>query len=463
MTGLPSRILDGMTSNVISEVIASLARADRAAFIAPRQTVSWLDWIESVKECAIHFESLRRARVGILLSAGGSFYANLLALALLECDVFVLDAAITPDSLDEIVGDFRLGAVVGGDDSFDAPKLGPEQENQNVDGGRQSRVVIFTSGSTGRPKPVFHLWNSLLRTVRKARSQTVQRWFLTYRPHLYAGLQVFLHCLLNQETLVTPDPGMSVPQVIAFLQCAGVSSISATPSYWRRLLTMGSAQELARVPLEQITLGGEIADQAILRSLSRLYPHARVVHIYATSELGRCFAVDDGLEGFPSLFLDTPRDSGVELRLVDGELHVRTINEMLGANGGSHDDRSGRNWIPTGDLVERVGDRCLFVGRRQDMINVGGDKVRPLLVEQVVGGVPGVRDVRVYARRSSLVGQMVACEFVTEPGFDSELVKEAIQKTCREQLRSHERPRLVEPVTAVMLSTSDKKIRAYAE
>ena len=66
-----------------------------------------------------------------------------------------------------------------------------------------------------------------------------------------------------------------------------VSHISATPSHWRRLIALGSSDDLGALEIEQITLGGEASDQALLDRLKRL-PQARMVRIYATSELGRC-------------------------------------------------------------------------------------------------------------------------------------------------------------------------------
>jgi acyl-CoA synthetase (AMP-forming)/AMP-acid ligase II len=116
-------------------------------------------------------------------------------------------------------------------------------------------------------------------------------------------------------------------------------------------------------------------------------------------------------------------------------------------------------WIPTGDLVERVGERCVFVGRMNDLINVGGEKVQPLRVEQVIQGISGVRDARVFARSSSLVGQMVACEFVAEPGFDPGEVKARIEQICRERLTTAARPRFVDAVPQISLTSAGKKCR----
>ena len=60
---------------------------------------------------------------------------------------------------------------------------------------------------------------------------------------------------------------------------------------------------------------------------------------------------------------------------------------------------------------------------------------------------------------SSLVGQMVACEYVTEPGFEPDAIKNAILKTCLDRLEPHERPRFVQAVPSIDLSGADKKVR----
>jgi acyl-CoA synthetase (AMP-forming)/AMP-acid ligase II len=426
------------------------------AFVTAGHSVSWADWIGSVERLARNYSCLRRSRVGLLMRASEKSYALLLGLALLECDVFLLDERANREEIEETALSNHFAQTIDplGEPGEVEPTAAEANAVDSDPGG--PRLTFFTSGSSGRPKPVLHGWSSLTRTVRKNRSNIPQRWLLTYRPHLYAGLQVFLHCLVNQETLVIPGPGMAVEELLGLMQTAQVSAVSGTPSYWRRLVTLGNRDAFRAVPLEQITLGGEIADQAILDTLKLLYPAARIVHIYATSELGRCFSVKDGKAGFPAHFLDTASDSGVELKLAGGELHVRTVNAMLDDNQPA---KGKPDWRATGDQVEQVGDRCFFVGRRSDHINVGGNKVQPLRVEQVIQSVPGIRDVRVFGRRSSLVGEMVACEFVAEPGFDPEAVKQALQNACRERLDAHERPRLVQSVPVIALSSAGKKIR----
>ena len=104
-------------------------------------------------------------------------------------------------------------------------------------------------------------------------------------------------------------------------------------------------------------------------------------------------------------------------------------------------------------------DRVYFVGREGELINVGGNKVQPIDVERVIRGVAGVADVRVFGQRSSIAGQLVACEIVLAVGQESELVRQAVLAACNDQLSSFQRPRLVRLVDQIQLNAAGKTQR----
>jgi acyl-CoA synthetase (AMP-forming)/AMP-acid ligase II len=298
--------------------------------------------------------------------------------------------------------------------------------------------------------------------VRIAREEHPQRWLLSYRPHLYAGLQVALQCLLNGGTLVIPaaddDPNRIVRQMIE----AEVEYGSATPSYWRRILLLADRSELQKVPLRQITLGGELVDQLILDQLHAVFPHARIVHIYATTEMGRCFAVTDQRAGFPISFLDQPTADGVEIKVEQGQLFVRSANAMIDYYADTSPNRSPnaeQAWFATGDIVDVQGDRVYFAGRKGDIINVGGNKVHPALIENVLREVPGVVDVRVFGRSSSLSGQIVACEIMVAEGVPEDRVRSDLLEACQQRLSTYQRPRLIDFVPEIAVTGAGKKQR----
>jgi acyl-CoA synthetase (AMP-forming)/AMP-acid ligase II len=276
---------------------------------------------------------------------------------------------------------------------------------------------------------------------------------------------VILQALLNHGTLVVPLPQAEPADVAKLMAAAGVQFASATPSYWRRLLISVDAALLSQVPLVQITLGGEVVDQTILDRLAQTFPAARLTHIYATTELGRCFAVTDGKAGFPQAWLHHASTDGVELQIRDGQLWVRSANSMSGYDPlapGQGPDRDAAGWSATGDLVELRGDRIYFVGRNSEMINVGGNKVYPVAVERVIRQLPEVAEVRVYAQASSLAGQLVACQIVPAPGCSDEQVRQKIREHCQAYLNRPACPRMIEIVERLQLSEAGKLIRHEA-
>ena len=329
----------------------------------------------------------------------------------------------------------------------------------------EGMVTLLTSGTSGRPKAANHTWSTLASPVRRDHRYARNRWLCAYPLNLYAGTQVMLQALLNWSTLVMPS-SLDPRTVTRTMRAASVTHASGTPTFWRQLMLFGPHDELTACSLEQITMGGEAVTQGLLDQLSGLFPQIRLVHIYASTELGRLFSVTDKREGFPAEWLDRLPEKGIELRIVDGELLARSRNAMLGydrrATGDSEQPTAVplNGWIPTGDLVERHGDRVLFRGRKSDIINVGGRKVMPATVETVLREATGVGDVRVYGKGSSLVGQLVAADIVLERGSNESTVRGEINRVVRGRLAQHEIPRLVRVVESIAHTTAMKVVRS---
>ena len=408
----------------------------------------------------IRQQKVAKRRVGLSFQPTADSYAALAALDRLACDVFLFDARFPMEEALRQAKNLKLGAflsqgksAVGGE--FQSHELPGEEEWSG-----SSTVTILTSGSTGEPKAARHSWESLSRPVRQGAVNVAPRWLLSYRPNLYAGLQVALQCFVDRGTLVVPGFEIDPNSVAEFMCLSGVQFASATPSYWRRLLMFAEANLLKKIPLVQITLGGEIVDQSVLDRLRNCFPSARLVHIYATTELGRCFSVSDGLAGFPSSYLDAVSPDGVELRVQGGELLIRSPNSMRMYDPFSHNQASSGEWFATGDMVAVRDGRAYFVGRKSEMINVAGSKVYPVEVERVIRTIPGVSDVRVFGKTSSIAGELVACEVVAETGQDREALKKSVTRICRAELTSPQQPRLVKFVDKINLSAAGKTLRS---
>ncbi len=100
-------------------------------------------------------------------------------------------------------------------------------------------------------------------------------------------------------------------------------------------------------------------------------------------------------------------------------------------------------WYHTGDLVREEGGGYLrFMGRREEMIKVGGEKVYLLEIERALAGIEGVRQVVVVPARDAVRGEVPRAAVVVEP--DSPLTQEDILSWARRNLPPRMVPRQVE-------------------
>ncbi len=318
-------------------------------------------------------------------------------------------------------------------------------------------VLIATSGTTGSAKVARHQFEKLLGRIPQTRAlRWDARWLLTYHPVSFAGLQVILTALANAAPLIAVQNG-SINGICEAALRNSPTHASGTPTFWRAfLLTLGS--EAAKIPLKQITLGGEAVDQPILDQLQKAFPSARISHIYASTEAGALFSVTDGRAGFPAKWLENGIE-GVRLRIRDGSLEVVSPRATLGYVGGQSLNITEDGWLITGDLVKREADRVLFCGRADDMINVGGAKVMPEEVENALRTLPFVEEIRVFGRPNPIVGALVCADIVLNANMTEPEARGAILRFASERLERHKVPRVLNFVAQMPVNASGKKTR----
>ncbi|MDB5740317.1 MAG: long-chain fatty acid--CoA ligase [Alphaproteobacteria bacterium] len=393
----------------------------------------------------------------VLLRTSDQLFA---ALALIELDGVAARIVICPPdvslehvpfvveraAVDVVVGDDLALAVAGMRfEQLHLPKPGT-----SVAPSQKTEWVLFTSGTTGAPKMVAHTLEGLTGAIQPANAGDIV-WGTFYDIRRYGGLQILLRALLGQVSLILSDAHEDVADFLARL--APVTHLTGTPSHWRRAL-MSPAN--AKINPRYVRLSGEIADQAILDSLKARFPDAAIGHAYASTEAGIGFEVTDGLEGFPADFIGRP--GAVEMKVVDGTLHIRsprTASEYVGGAALLHD-----GWVDTTDMVEQRGDRFHFVGRTGGIINVGGLKINPEEVEAVINRHPGVRMSRVSGRKSPITGAIVIADVVlNDAANDNATFKDAILAACREKLPAFKVPAMLRFVAALELTAGGKLSR----
>ena len=318
--------------------------------------------------------------------------------------------------------------------------------------------ILCTSGTTAEPKLVRHSLASLTRTCRlDLRRSADVRWGLLYDYTRFAGLQVLLQSLLSGATLLAPEMDWTLEARIRFLSTHGCTHLGGTPTLWRTLLM---TPEFDQLRLRQLSLGGEIADDRLLALLGSRMPAAGIRHIYASTEAGVGFSVNDGRAGFPAKYLDNCLPD-VRLKIVHGRLFVGQAGTGAAPNPDAPDDASDADeYVDTGDLVEVCGDRVMFLGRASGVINVGGNKVHPEAVERVLLEHEGVAMARVYARANPIAGALVMAEIVSAAGYeDAAALTQSVQRHCEARLDRHQRPAMLRVVQRIGTTAAGKMSR----
>lgn len=288
-------------------------------------------------------------------------------------------------------------------------------------------LVLFTSGSTGRPKAVVHDFSRLLEKFHESRPALVTLNFLLF-DH-WGGLNTLLHSLSSGSMLVLPE-SRQPDDVCSLIARYGIELLPATPSFLNLLLISGAPDRHDLSSLKVISFGAEPMPASTLDRLRKVFPNVELRQTYGMIELGvlRAKSRSDG-----SLWVKLG-GRGYDLRVVDGMLEIKAEATMLGYIG-HQSPITPDGYFRTGDLVEQDGEYLKILGRKSDLINVGGQKVYPAEVETVLLEIDGVRDASVHGEPHIMMGKIVVARVVIDAGGEPAEMRKRIKRYCAERLQ----------------------------
>ena len=294
-------------------------------------------------------------------------------------------------------------------------------------------LILFSSGSTGESKAVVHHAGRLLEKFQVPRRAMRTMSFL-FLDHI-GGINTLFYTLSNGGVVISVE-ARAPESVCRAIQEHRVETLPTSPTFLNLLLISEEYRRFDLCSLKLITYGTEPMPEVNLRRLVEIFPGVRFQQTYGLSELGilRSKSKDSS-----SLWVKVGGE-GFETKIVDHVLWVRARSAMLGyLNAASPFDEEG--WFNTQDMVEEDGEYIRILGRKSDIINVGGEKVYPVQVESVLLKMENVLDVTVRAERNMIIGNVVAATFTLLKPEELDSFKQRVRKFCRGQL-----PRYAVPV-----------------
>ncbi len=336
-------------------------------------------------------------------------------------------------------------------------------------------LVLYTSGSTGRPRGVVQTWRNLEANTRSI----VQ--FLGLRSDDRALLVLPLHYCYGRSVLQTHlyvggslflDNRFAFPRVVLeALGAEGCTGFAGVPLTFEIIRRQVDVRTLSLPRLRYLTQAGgamSLETTAWVREAFRPTPlYVMYGQTEATARLSylppRFGADKSGSIGIaiPGVTLKVVDDDGTELPWGEtGHLVARGDNVTPGYLEAPEETaailRDG--WLWTGDLAVRDADGFLFHrGRSKEILKIGGHRVSPGEIEQVIARHPEVAEVAVIGVEQELKGE-VAAAFVVGRGGRSPVGAD-LQRFCREHLPAYMVPTTVTVVEALPRNQAGKLLR----
>ncbi|MEN8662352.1 MAG: class I adenylate-forming enzyme family protein [Lentimonas sp.] len=300
-------------------------------------------------------------------------------------------------------------------------------------------LVLFSSGTSGEPKGMLHDLDALLDRYREVCPRADRTVQLLLADHI-GGLDSAFRTFFAGSTLVVPEARTAVA-VGEAVQQHRVNILPASPTFLNLMLLAQLPEQFDCSSLEVVAYGAEPMSEALLARLVEAFPDASLQQKFGTSETG---AIRIKSQRTGSLFFRI-EDSGVEWRIENEELWLKTSSRILGYLNADESSLEADGWYRTGDLVEAADDDFIrIIGRRSELINVGGQKVHPAEVEQVIAGIEGVDACSVFGKPAPVTGSMVACVIVTTADRDLRSWKRLVRNHCRGRLADWKIPVAIE-------------------
>jgi acyl-coenzyme A synthetase/AMP-(fatty) acid ligase len=312
-------------------------------------------------------------------------------------------------------------------------------------------LVLFSSGSTGKSKAALHSFAPLLDKFRVQRYKLSTLTFLLL-DHI-GGQNTLFYTFSNGGTVVSVrsrDPDVVCRAISRY----GVELLPTSPTFLNLLLISEAYKRHDLSSLTMVTYGTEVMPESTLKRIHEVLPNVRLKQTYGLSEVGilRSKSKDSG-----SLWVKVGGED-FQTKIVDGVLWIKARSAMLGyLNASSPFDEEG--WMNTGDMVQVDGDYIRILGRKSEIINVGGQKVYPAEVESVLLQMDNVKDAVVFGESNPITGNIVTARVNLFEPEDGRAFRRRMRSFFRDRMESFKIPVKVEISDREQFSARYKRMR----
>ena len=321
--------------------------------------------------------------------------------------------------------------------------------------------LLFTTGTTGSPKGV------VVRHVNAVAAADNILKVLKYAPgavdvnplpltHSFGLGNMHAVCAAGGTVLLHKN-FINLKKILEDIREYRAESFSATPPIFETLAGPMSAEFRRNCRyLKMILTNSAPVPPATIKKILALAPRADFFTYYGLTEASRSTFINYRTERkFTSVGKPAP---GIAIAVVSpagrkmtprriGEVRIKGPTVVSGyyKNLGATRERIKNKWLATGDYGYCDEEGYLYLtGRTDEVMNIGGNKVYPHEIEEVLKKHARVADAAVVAMRDPWLGSVPRAVVVVKGAYDEDALREKLKKLCRARLEPFKVPKIIE-------------------
>lgn len=342
----------------------------------------------------------------------------------------------------------------------------------------QTAEIIYTSGSTAFPKGVMLSHKNLIantKSIIEYLKLTKDDKVLVFLPFYYCyGLSLLHTHLKVGGAIAFNNTFMFIGTVINNLKKYKCTGFSGVPSHFQILLRKSDTFKKTHFPdLRYVTQAGGKLHAAFISEFIETFPTIKFWVMYGQTEatarlsyLSPKFLKEKlGSLGkaIPDVTLELLSEDGKEVPEGEvGEIVASGDNIMKGYyNDSDLTKKTLRNGkLYTGDLAKKDKDGFFYItARKKEIIKVGGERVSPKEIEEVIVNFKDVIDCTIEGVFDEILGEKIKATIVVNNLNDANSLKEKILEHCKQFLSPIKIPQQILFEQQVKVNASGKKVK----